>query len=411
MGRAASVRSLGKVVAWPGYVVYQVNISMNEISDEIYNRIANHLRNGTTDLAETDLNIPAMQFVSPEWAAQELDLFRKLPLIVAHSSELAGPGSYVTREVLGKPVLLVRQDDGQPKAFLNMCRHRGGLVEQAPSGTKRVFVCRYHGWSYERSGKLRGVPYEQSYEPIDRQCRSLKQIRVAEHLGFIWLQFEGEGELSIADYLGPDANAQLESFGLGGAKIVTEGTFELKINWKLVADGALDILHAPFLHPEGVDKLVTSHAGVWRDFGRHGQLFTVRKKVAEQMKVGEQVDRGSKNFTANLSIFPNAIIFVTPDHVEFWTIWPSPCGRKSTTHIRLLARPDILDDRMLKRINRSWDILKQAALQEDWPMAATIQANAEANPDSTFLYGRGELTCQHLHRELRKMFEAAQIAP
>src|SRR3546814_17046926 len=79
-----------------------------------------------------------------------------------------------------------RHSDGSVQTYLNMCRHRGGRVEQDARGNKRVFMCRYHGWSYERDGGgLRNVPYEDSFEPIDHAHHGLQRFRTEARHGLI----------------------------------------------------------------------------------------------------------------------------------------------------------------------------------------------------------------------------------
>jgi phenylpropionate dioxygenase-like ring-hydroxylating dioxygenase large terminal subunit len=370
------------------------------ISEDVQTRVIAHLKNDTTDLAESDLRVPVAHYVSPERALQERALFRRLPVVAAHASELPEAGDFVTRDLLGTPILLVRQSDGSVKGFLNMCRHRGAKVELEPSGGKRVFSCSYHGWSYERDGALRHVPYESSFEPIDRACNSLKRVKAEERHGFIWVDLSNSPGGGVADFLGPQADAQLGLLGIEAMTIVLDKTFTLDINWKLVADGAIDITHPQFLHPNGVGTRVQGNIGVWQDYGRHGQLFTPRKRLADKLKAGETVDRPWRYFSTAMVLFPNNIVIAAPDHIEYWSFWPSETGRTSTTHIRFLARPEILDEVMRGRIAKSWEVLWQAASEEDWPIEATIQANAQANPEGSFLYGRSELSCQHLHRQL-----------
>lgn len=376
------------------------------ISESVRDRLALHLRNETTDYAASDLRVPTSNFRCPDHAAHEIALFRQLPLVVARSSDLPEAGAFLTLKPLGVPLIISRQQDGGIKAFLNICRHRGGQVEAAASGRKRVFTCLYHGWSYEQSGEIRGIPYADVYDSVDRNCSGLSEVQVEERHGSVWVNLSNSGT-SVADHLGTEMDSQMSDLRLDSAITYREQTFDLDMNWKLVIDGALDCIHAPFLHRGGVDEYVTSHATAWNDYGLHGQLFTVRKKAASQVKAGEDVECSFSNFTTSLVVFPNTLSFVTPDHIEFWTVWPSSCGRKSQTHIRLLAQPELLDDRMKVRMDRSWSILEHAALKEDWPMAATIQANAEENADGSFLYGRGEITCQHLHRRLKGLLDVA----
>jgi len=376
---------------------------MVAISPEIAARMTQHLRNGTTDMAESDLRVPVAYFTDGAHARAEVALMRRLPLIAAQRAELAQPGSFITRDVLGTPLLIVRQGDGTAATFLNMCRHRGGKVESEPSGSKRLFVCRYHGWSYERDGgALRHVPFENGFEPIDKSCSGLMRVCTEERHGFIWVTLESDGAGPVADFLGAKADAQLAAFGLGEATVFLDKSFTMDLNWKLVMDGAIDIVHPLFLHPNGVGKLFQTNAGVWEDYGHHGQLFTARRRLAELVKAGENVEAAWKYFATNLLLYPNAMAIAAPDHIEFWTVWPDPqrAGR-STTNIRFLVPQAKLDEEMARRLNQSWEILSHAAQNEDWPMEESIQRNAAANPGGTYLYGRNEISCQHLHRRLQ----------
>jgi hypothetical protein len=89
--------------------------------------------------------------------------------------------------------------------------------------------------------------------------------------------------------------------------------------------------------------------------------------------------------------------------VEFWTVWPSMTDPgQCTVNIRVLVRPDILTPQMEARIHKSWAILEQAALEEDFPMEAAIQRNALAFGGDAFIYGRNEKPPQHLHRQLAR---------
>ncbi|MGW4337511.1 aromatic ring-hydroxylating oxygenase subunit alpha [Rhodococcus koreensis] len=372
---------------------------MSVLNEDVVERLTEHLRNNTTDLAEADLRVPISHYLSDEFAAAERELLLRTPLIAARSSELPQPGDFITRTILNRSLIIARHRDGSVRASINMCKHRGGRVEQAESGNKRVFMCAYHGWAYGSDGSLRNVPYEQAFEPIDKQCNGLTRVEAAERHGFVWVDFSCQGR-SIADWLGP-ADEQVSSFALDDAVTFVDKQFTLDINWKILMDGAYDILHLKYLHPNTVGKILETGTSVWRNYGPHGQLFSPRMKMTQLAKSGEPIENGWKYVGSNLVIYPNSMFIASPDHVEHWVIWPDMKNpTRSTVHIRFLVRPGILDERMKERVNRSWEILRAAALDEDWPMARSIQENAEANPDGTFLYGRGEASCQHLHRQL-----------
>lgn len=375
---------------------------MSLMNDDVADLLAEHLRAGTTEVSDTDLRVPISHFVSEERAAAERELMARLPVIIGHGSELPPRGGFLTREVLGVPLIVVRRADGGVGGYLNICRHRGGQVESEACGTKRIFSCRYHGWSYGRDdGRLRGVPYDDFYTHVDKERHGLHAIRVEERHGFLFADLSGRQDWDIDDWLGPEVDAQLAPYGLDGAEIFLDRSFTLDINWKIVLDGAIDVLHPMFLHPHGVGKLIETNTSVWRRYGRHGQSFSPRTRMGEKARAGEEVDASFRYMGSNLVLYPNSMVISTPDHVEFWTVWPDvhTAGR-STTQIRFLVRPEKRDERVEARMQRSWEILEQAATDEDWPMERTIQRNAEAHPHGTFLYGRNEQSCQHLHREL-----------
>lgn len=379
------------------------------VPDEVSSRLIGHISADTTDLADYDLQVPVANFVSPERAQAEIALMKTLPLLVAHACELPKPGDFITRTVLGTPVLMARQEDGSVRTWLNACRHRGGRVEQKLSGSKRVFVCQYHGWSYEREGGgLRHVPYEKSFERIDHACNGLLALPTEERHGLIFVTLEGDAPKQLADYLGPEVDAQIAPWRLQDSVIVVDKSFELDMNWKLVMDGAIDVIHPRFLHANGVGKLIASNIGVFRNYGRHGQHFGARTKLEKLVKSGEALQGSSRYIGSNLVIYPNSMMIAAPDHIEFWTVWPTPGNPgRCTTQIRFLVRQDILDESIKQRVLKSWEILEQAATQEDWPMERFVQQNAEARPQGTYRYGRSEVACQHLHRQLAADLDGA----
>src|SRR5581483_9053473 len=211
------------------------------LNQDVIDRMIDHIRNDTTDMADQDLRVPVANYVSETHAATERALFRRLPIVAAHASQVAEPGQFMTRDLMGTPILIVRKDDREVGVFLNRCRHRGGKVEPDAKGNKRVFTCSYHGWSYGRDGGLRGVPFEEFFEPIERGCNGLYPVRAEERHGLIWVDFSNDESRSVADYLGAQADAAMATFDLDKAIVYSDRSFELDINWKLVCDGAIDI--------------------------------------------------------------------------------------------------------------------------------------------------------------------------
>ena len=380
------------------------------VAPEIVDAMIAHLNNDTTDMAAHDIHVPVDHFVNPERAKAEIALMKTLPLLVAHCSELPNAGDFITRTVLGVPLLLSRQADESVQGFLNMCTHRGGRVETAVSGNRRVFSCTYHGWSFNaQGGGLRTVPYQSSFDPVDRDTHGLQSFKTEERHGLIFVDFSNNATRDLASYFGAEVDAQIAPWCIDESAIVIDKTFTLATNWKLLVDGALDVLHPQFLHPGGVGDLITTNVGVDRVYGIHAQHFGVRNKLRTLLKEGKADGIGSRYIASNLSIFPNAMMIAAPEHLEFWTVWPSEDPNTSTVNIRLFVRKAILTSEIEKRVHKSWEILQHAAANEDWPMEEWIQENARAWPHGTFRYGRSEITAQHLHRQLAKALDGIDI--
>src|SRR3546814_14261222 len=125
----------------------------------------------------------------------------------------------------------------------------------------------------------------------------------------------------------------------------------MDINWKLVMDGAIDIIHPRFLHQNGVGKLIETNVGVFREYGPHGKHFGARTKPKAMAKGGSSVEGGSKSIGSNLVLYPNSMMNGAPEPVEFWTEWPAlERATSCTVHIPLLVRTHILD----RHIHKSW---------------------------------------------------------
>jgi len=159
-------------------------------------------------LDETVHSSPITRYADAgRFEAEVTDIFRKTPLIAAHASELPEPGSFLTRRVAGLPVLMTRDRQGAAHAFLNVCRHRGARLVDAPSGCKHVFSCPYHAWTYSSTGALRGVPHQKPGFPgIDRTEYGLKRLPAAERLGLVWIVADPEAAPDFDAHVAPIAD-------------------------------------------------------------------------------------------------------------------------------------------------------------------------------------------------------------
>ena len=145
--------------------------------------------NGTHSNIRT---LAAGYYISEEILTQEkYTLFFKSWQFVGHTGELPNPGDYKTVSIFDQNIILTRTKVGEIKAYFNVCPHRGHqLVEADSSGTKRVFTCPYHAWTYALDGKLQGARGVKAASGVDKSEICLFEVRVEQLVDFIFINLD-----------------------------------------------------------------------------------------------------------------------------------------------------------------------------------------------------------------------------
>ena len=198
-------------------------------------------------------------YTDPAIFEAEMDrIFSNTWVWVAHASEVPESGSFKMAHVGRQPVIVTRDREGQIHVLLNRCRHRAGSVCEERKGNAAGFVCRYHGWSYDLTGRLRGVPHPSGYGPgFDKGDYPLASLRVEEYAGMLFATLRNDIE-SLADYLGP-ARKWIDLFMKQGAGFAVaaagEHRFRFRGNWKIQLENTTDAYHFPIVHRSFITSL------------------------------------------------------------------------------------------------------------------------------------------------------------
>ncbi|MFG1352245.1 SRPBCC family protein [Xanthobacter autotrophicus] len=366
--------------------------------------IAELLAEGTTAMAETPLRVPIDTFTSSErLAAERHVLFRRYPLIVGVESAVPSPGDFFTEVVAGLPILVVRGQDGVLQAFVNVCRHRGKKLCLDASGNRRSFVCPFHAWTYDNSGKSRTFVDRKGFEGLDLEDYSLIPLPLEVRHGFIWVTPDPSGEkaMDLSEFLGPSLDAELVTFEPHTKYVYNSETTQVNFNWKLGVDTFQEIFHLAFLHKNTLGKSVLSNITPYEKFGPHHRLTVVRSTFTEMLTKPEFEQDLFSNAALVYTIFPNTVLVWQLDHWEMWNFYPvgdrdDICQAKIT--LLLDKAPDT--ERLARRWEKNWELTRRTVYTEDFEAGVTIQSSITAGVPSHLVYGRNEIALQDFHLDI-----------
>ncbi len=187
-------------------------------------------------------SLPWSWYFDPEILRLEQDaIFRRSWQYVGHLGQVAEPGSFFAGRAGDVPVVVTRASDGELRAFLNVCRHRGSVIVEG-EGKRASLQCPYHAWTYGLDGSLRAAP--RSDETAPREELGLVPLRVAEWGPFVFVNPEADGP-SLEETLGELWSA-LPTEGLAFHHRVE---YLLESNWKVACENYLECYHCAVAHP------------------------------------------------------------------------------------------------------------------------------------------------------------------
>ncbi|GAA2454573.1 hypothetical protein GCM10010191_86930 [Actinomadura vinacea] len=378
--------------------------------NERIRRTLDHLRHDTTDEFDAVRPFGPEEFTDPEIARAERDrVFGRVPSIVAHGGELPKPGDFMTLRTPRNQVIIVRQRDGSVKTFVNLCRHRGALLEDREKGRCRLFSCGYHRWSYDLDGSLRAITRDGTFGEIDRSEHGLIELPTEERHGFVWVVDDAGARIDVASWLGPEMDEILGGHGIEGHVCFRAEGFDEPVNWKIMQDAFLDGYHIQYAHPNTAAKHIHTNVMAVEDFGRHARFIAPRKTIDRFLEEPPAADEDlSKYVTETHFLLPNSTLLRQPDHFQLLTFRPHPSepGR-CRMEMRLIVPPvetsGLDEDRWNHLWEKNWKILIAVLHREDFPLLRGSQAGMASASAGGMLLGRNEVVNQIFHRELRRL--------
>jgi phenylpropionate dioxygenase-like ring-hydroxylating dioxygenase large terminal subunit len=204
--------------------------------------------NPDAPLAEA-LTPPSSWYVDPRiFELERSTVFARSWQVVGRADRVREPGQYITGEVAGEPILVIRGNDGILRGFFNVCRHHAATVMPNAEGRTQTLRCPYHGWTYNLDGALIVTPEFAGVRNFDRSMNGLIPVQSALWEGLVFVKLSPEGP-SLEDFLGRDVAQQISQLSLEKLQWMERRTYTLNCNWKVFVDNYLDGgYHVPHLH-------------------------------------------------------------------------------------------------------------------------------------------------------------------
>ena len=288
-------------------------------------------------------------------------------MIGARGSEIADPGDWVIYEGHGETVVITRQQDGGVSAFHNVCQHRGArLTRGDSSGCSRRFVCPWHGWVYDTTGLVVGVPERERFVPEHLDGLRSPEVAAQEWGGFVWINLAGPDEApDLLDWLGPDIVADLGRFRVEEMILHTKVVYDLNANYKAVVDGFNEVYHATELHHTDKEFTAAQRDTTYHLTGPNSMMFVPRSdSLAKLAATGDH----HKYAICHYVVFPNTVFNNNPRHIQVFQ--PIPISVDLTRFVlwELIYPPDGPDDAgyadYLDKTMAHWAVL-QGVIEED----------------------------------------------
>ena len=246
---------------------------------------------------------------------------------VGYAEQVASAGQYFTFDLAGEPLLVVRGNDRVLRGFYNVCRHRAGPPAEG-CGTRKVFRCGYHGWTYSLEGRLLNAPEMEGVQKFDPEQFGLRPVHVAEWSGLVLANLSQHPE-PLIDALG-ELPQQTAKFNFDHMRFYRRHDYAMECNWKTYVDNYMEGYHLPSVHPS-LNRELDYSAYEVKLFARHSLQYSPIRVAAEShpSKTGQDGAPGRRYADSSGElraeyywIYPNWMLNCYPDNMSLNIVLP-----------------------------------------------------------------------------------------
>lgn len=270
--------------------------------------------------------MPPSVYTSPEFLEREIkDVFAREWVMLGRSASLKKAGDYITYELAGQPIFVIRDQDMKLRAMSNVCLHRMSTLLEG-SGNRSTITCPYHAWSYNLDGSLRGAPAMHLNTEFCKEHYKLPAVRCEEWLGWIMVTLNPDIP-PVAKQLA-EVEGLIEDYGLEAYTETFREEHVWDTNWKILAENFMESYHLPMCHAGTIGRLskleeMDCPPGL-AAFNYHTILKDDTLKIALAHPSNTRMKGDRRRTTFLLAVYPSMLVTLTPGY--FWYLSLHPRG-------------------------------------------------------------------------------------
>ena len=322
---------------------------------------------------ETSETLPPSCYSDENFFRQELrSIFHRSWIGIGRTDRWEAPGHYTALQVAGVPVIVLRDQEGELRAFANTCRHRGTMLLEG-QGSTRVIVCPFHSWTYGLDGRLRSAPKMERAKNFEKEKFGLAAFRLETRDGFAFLCFD-EAAPPLDEWLG-DFSKLHAPWSLENLVSSHRREFEVPCNWKSFLEVFNEHYHLPFVHSNAINDLYETPDSGDEVQGCYATQFGATKGTG-----GVFADKQDQSFPPIKSlagrnregarytwVFPNLTFAVAADSMWMYEAYPIAPDRSRICVTFCFPAETAAREDFESRAQHYYDRIS-AALEEDIPM-------------------------------------------
>jgi len=355
--------------------------------------------------------IPAARYLDEEFFQLERKhVWKKAWLYALHKDELPEVGSYKLWDRNGSPIIIVRAADDEYNAFYNTCSHRGAPLVQDEAGRKpKLFVCPYHGWSYDLTGKLRAVRDPRDFPNFDKDCHHLAKVHCEAFGNWLFINEDPQAG-PLLEEIAPFAD-HWQNLDLANMVHIDSSSFEIECNVKVLLDAFMESYHLASIHKDTVNRFLNYMGTYIQLFPRGNMLMITPQRDPDWQDPGAKgmptiatASEVQRVHNPSYHFFPNLVAPMSHSGVPFLTFWPKD-NRTMIIDSHWFAPREAKDHPNWQARIDNWERI----LSEDTQFAPDIQKSIEGGGFKGLTLSYQERRIYYWHEELDRRIGSENV--